>query len=856
MAIIKNLEVSIPFTELINHVSAYAKYMKDILTKKNSIRKLETIVFIKEGEKKKMESPFKQQGKDVNLKEKGKDTPPNRKKEIDDVEMALFEEHRIFHNKNQSLQSSPMTRMESSHDDNDTFNHIDERVIDVEEYEDHDEEDFEEEVSNKRSKVNPQKSTVQKRARPPKGPKLPSSSSNVSNIWCPGQPFVRNRKNQSPHWGHYVQAEVRDFAECIHCHKTLSCKSSNGTGTISNHLIRCPMLPANVDRNQKLITMESKTVVNDDGTIQTVNVPSVWSFDQEKARTSLAKMIIIDELPFKTVEGEGFKGFCKDMNPQFVIPSRFTVGRDCYKLYLEKRKMLHEYFGKMSSRVCLTTDCWTLGQNLGYMCLNAHFIDADWNLHKWIINFCQIPGHSGKVIGQSVEKCLSGWDLKNVMTITVDNASSNDVVVDYLRRKFNNSECDVMEGKYLHMRCASHILNLVVKEGLADLDKSILKIRTAVKFVRSSPSRTQKFMACAREEKISTKSLLCLDVETRWNSTYLMLETAMKFRKAFGLLINKDTQLQKEMRKLKEPLLADDWKHVSYFLPFLKIFYDATVKMSGSRCVTSNSYVDEIFGVGEVISEHLLHENEGIKKMAAKMKEKYDKYWGKIENLNLLLFVSLILDARWKFGYVDWVVKKAYGQEKGKMLSLNIRYFFQSLFDFYATPMANNKEAPCSTSSTSTTSMGVKSKEGETNDMFSFGSLLADKFELEMGGEVVKKTELEKYLEDDRESRERSFNILQWWKDNQKRYPILSKMARDVLAIPVSTVASESAFSTGGRILDSFRTSLAPSMVEALICAQDWLRTTNSPLVIEDALNELEKLQEGMQDLILEHHDR
>ncbi|XP_074296916.1 uncharacterized protein LOC141627578 [Silene latifolia] len=45
MEIVKNLEVLIPFTELITHVPAYAKYMKDILTNKNSIRRSETIAF-------------------------------------------------------------------------------------------------------------------------------------------------------------------------------------------------------------------------------------------------------------------------------------------------------------------------------------------------------------------------------------------------------------------------------------------------------------------------------------------------------------------------------------------------------------------------------------------------------------------------------------------------------------------------------------------------------------------------------------------------------------------------------------------------------------------------------------------
>lgn len=119
------------------------------------------------------------------------------------------------------------------------------------------------------------------------------------------------------------------------------------------------------------------------------------------------------------------------------------------------------------------------------MCLTAHFIDDNWKLHKRIINFCPIVGHSGELIGKEVEKCLIAWDIKRVLTITVDNASSNDLAIQYLKRRINHWGWGVLESKYLHMRCATHILNLVVKDGLSDLGISINKVRAAVRYVIS-----------------------------------------------------------------------------------------------------------------------------------------------------------------------------------------------------------------------------------------------------------------------------------------------------------------------------------------------------------------------------------
>ena len=175
---------------------------------------------------------------------------------------------------------------------------------------------------------------------------------------------------------------------------------------MKNHLQRCKKYPANVDQKQKLLSFQTKRVVKEDGSIEHVYVPSCWQFDPDFSRKELVKMIIIDELTFMFVEREGFRGFCKSLHPNFAPPSRHTIARDCYALFIDERRKSKGFFEKVPARVCLTTDTWTSGQNLSYMCLTAHFIDDDWNLHKRIINFCPIGGHFGELIGRAIEKRL------------------------------------------------------------------------------------------------------------------------------------------------------------------------------------------------------------------------------------------------------------------------------------------------------------------------------------------------------------------------------------------------------------------------------------------------------------------
>jgi hypothetical protein len=94
------------------------------------------------------------------------------------------------------------------------------------------------------------------------------------------------------------------------------------------------------------------------------------------------------------------------------------------------------------------------------------------------------------------------------------------------------------------------------------------------------------------------------------------------------------------------------------------------------------------------------------------------------------------------------------------------------------------------------------------------------------------KTDLDIYLEEDvfisetenSDDSDANFDALVWWKSNALKYRILSKMARDLLAVPISTVASESSFSAGGRVIEPHRASLSTDTVQMLLCGSDWVR--------------------------------
>ena len=149
------------------------------------------------------------------------------------------------------------------------------------------------------------------------------------------------------------------------------------------------------------------------------------------------------------------------------------------------------------------------------MCVTAHFVDNGWNLYKKIISFVPVTSHRGEYIAKALETCLIDWGLKSVFSITMDNASSNNTTLGFLKKKLLSWGASSVRMKLLHMRCIAHILNLIVNDGLKESSLSVRKVREAVRYIRNSPARLKKFRDLAYLVGIECKNSLTLDVPTR-----------------------------------------------------------------------------------------------------------------------------------------------------------------------------------------------------------------------------------------------------------------------------------------------------------------------------------------------------
>jgi hypothetical protein len=316
------------------------------------------------------------------------------------------------------------------------------------------------------------------------------------------------------------------------------CVSTWGpTSQLNRHLDKCTAYQNKSAEAKSKLAQGTLNFALDDGSL----VVNPTEYDHEHTRILIAKMIIVHEYSLRMVEHRWFNILMKWMNNSYESIGRKTIKNECMKVYESEKDLLKKTLRDVES-ISLTTDLWTSNQNVQYMSLVAHYIDVNWELQCRVLNFVELDSpHTGVVIAQAIFECLVEWNIEDkVITITLDNASNNNTTITNLTSKLLARRNAQFDPLYFHVRCASHIVNLVVNDGLQPIDDLISNLRETVKYFKRSPSRMYKFMDVCKEYAVKVGKGLSLDVKTRWSSTYRMLDTCIDYRAAFGYYAKKD----------------------------------------------------------------------------------------------------------------------------------------------------------------------------------------------------------------------------------------------------------------------------------------------------------------------------
>lgn len=450
----------------------------------------------------------------------------------------------------------------------------------------------------------------------------------------------------------------------------------------------------------------------------------------------------------------------------------------------------------------------------------------------------------------------------------MDNASDNDTCMENLADNFS------FLAKTRRLRCAGHINNLVAKafmygkklssfeDSLAssdDVQKLVLwrkrgpvgKLHNLCVHINRTPQRRELFKSKqveASEEGGPEKiyEAIC-DGGIRWNSGKYMIARAIKLRNAFDLYTMEQGQREKNERKnedekksiLKDTLTADDWADLSQFLEVLQCFEEITQRLEGNANTGSHGALWEVITSMDFLLEKLegyrerlqlnqedhidpdLLDKEEDTSISSDSKEHFktsiNQAWAVLNKYYALTDetpayrAAVILHPQFKMGYFKktWAFKPSWiaGAEQA------VRTLWKEYKDTYQPTVT-------------VTSSKRKREQSEIDRFLDFDD------EDQAAGD-----ELDRYLS---MPREKNSNPIQWWRTHRESYPVLSRLAFDLLSVPAMSSECERVFSKAGRVATDDRNRITAATLQEGECLKSW----HSSGIIKIAAEGLEELQD------------
>lgn len=247
---------------------------------------------------------------------------------------------------------------------------------------------------------------------------------------------------------------------------------------------------------------------------------------------SIGLFIAKDMRPFSVMENQGFANMIHVLEPRYNMPGRSHFSEKVIpKLYQEARETVSQGLNG-ADFVAVTTDAWTSRATQSYNTVTAHFIQ-NWEMKSFVLQTrIMHESHTAEHLSELLISAVAEWDLKRrgeMPSLTTDNAK-------------NIMNAGKLAGFQPHVGCVAHTINLATQRGLQvpQLSRLLGRIRRVVTYFHKSSTA----MAILKNKQTLVElpqHKLIMDVSTRWNSTYDMLDRFLEQQPAVeATLLTKD----------------------------------------------------------------------------------------------------------------------------------------------------------------------------------------------------------------------------------------------------------------------------------------------------------------------------
>jgi hypothetical protein len=146
------------------------------------------------------------------------------------------------------------------------------------------------------------------------------------------------------------------------------------------------------------------------------------------------------------------------------------------------------------------------------------------------------------------------------------------------------------------------------------IEDKITTIRNACLYVKSSRAREQEFIRYLRQAGNESYKKFSINVPTRWNSTYVMLRSALEHKDALTIYYDE---------KNHTLIFEEDWMCATFLVQLLQQFYTTTLIFSASYTLTSNAVMEQLCVLSEIFVNWCENESVGpiVNNMESKLKD-------------------------------------------------------------------------------------------------------------------------------------------------------------------------------------------------------------------------------------------